>query len=274
MQVGSEANCTKVPYLDSYRYKSQPLIGIYRIFAAGILQTKRGSRSQILRCLSGIRSAIRQYLWQTRCSRLWIASMLNMLFLLEMSSKASIFFSPLFWFTDSLRLGAIWLTTQEQVPAFLLAFSAVQCVYSFQWSNIRSHWLQCGDVIENHCPNISCHWCVVFCSRFSTCKVILVCRKSVSRSSDVYTCAQNLVRSDSTPVNSFPRNTTDTTLDVQWVFDTQSAGWEVRWAVVPYSWELVVRWYHCPESIGLVTRLVNKSTTSQAVMQPLCPVWT
>ncbi|KAJ4488627.1 sphingomyelin phosphodiesterase [Lentinula lateritia] len=31
---------------------------------------------------------------------------------------------------------------------------------------------------------------------------------------------------DSTPVNSFPRNTTDTTLDVQWVFDTQSAGWE------------------------------------------------
>ncbi|KAJ3783471.1 sphingomyelin phosphodiesterase [Lentinula aff. detonsa] len=32
--------------------------------------------------------------------------------------------------------------------------------------------------------------------------------------------------SDSTPVNSFPRNTTDTTLDVQWVFDTQSAGWE------------------------------------------------
>ncbi|KAJ3759690.1 sphingomyelin phosphodiesterase [Lentinula raphanica] len=27
-------------------------------------------------------------------------------------------------------------------------------------------------------------------------------------------------------VNSFPRNTTDTTLDVQWVFDTQSAGWE------------------------------------------------
>ncbi|KAJ4490159.1 sphingomyelin phosphodiesterase [Lentinula aciculospora] len=31
---------------------------------------------------------------------------------------------------------------------------------------------------------------------------------------------------DSTPVNSFPRNTTDTTLGVQWVFDTQSAGWE------------------------------------------------
>ncbi|KAE9407910.1 sphingomyelin phosphodiesterase [Gymnopus androsaceus JB14] len=31
---------------------------------------------------------------------------------------------------------------------------------------------------------------------------------------------------DSSPVNSFPRNTTDTTLDVQWVFDTQSAGWE------------------------------------------------
>ncbi|KIP02824.1 hypothetical protein PHLGIDRAFT_277143 [Phlebiopsis gigantea 11061_1 CR5-6] len=31
---------------------------------------------------------------------------------------------------------------------------------------------------------------------------------------------------DSAPVNSFPRNTTDTTIDSQWVFDTQSAGWE------------------------------------------------
>ncbi|EIN09661.1 sphingomyelin phosphodiesterase [Punctularia strigosozonata HHB-11173 SS5] len=30
------------------------------------------------------------------------------------------------------------------------------------------------------------------------------------------------------PVNSFPRNTTTTTIDSQWVFDTQSAGW-TRW---------------------------------------------
>ncbi|THH12668.1 hypothetical protein EW146_g7480 [Bondarzewia mesenterica] len=31
---------------------------------------------------------------------------------------------------------------------------------------------------------------------------------------------------ESAPANSFPRNTTDTTIDSQWVFDTQSAGWE------------------------------------------------
>ncbi|KZV71061.1 sphingomyelin phosphodiesterase [Peniophora sp. CONT] len=31
---------------------------------------------------------------------------------------------------------------------------------------------------------------------------------------------------DAAPVNSFPRNTTETTISSQWVFDTQSAGWE------------------------------------------------
>ncbi|KAI0311070.1 sphingomyelin phosphodiesterase [Amylostereum chailletii] len=31
---------------------------------------------------------------------------------------------------------------------------------------------------------------------------------------------------DSAPVNSFPRNTTVTTIDSQWVFDTQSSGWQ------------------------------------------------
>ncbi|EKM49763.1 uncharacterized protein PHACADRAFT_106798 [Phanerochaete carnosa HHB-10118-sp] len=33
---------------------------------------------------------------------------------------------------------------------------------------------------------------------------------------------------DSVPSNAFPRNTTITSMDVQWVFDTQSAGW-ARW---------------------------------------------
>jgi len=34
--------------------------------------------------------------------------------------------------------------------------------------------------------------------------------------------------SDVAPVNYFPRNTTSTANQFQWVFDTQSAGWKVR----------------------------------------------
>ncbi|KAF8524294.1 hypothetical protein BU17DRAFT_23931, partial [Hysterangium stoloniferum] len=35
---------------------------------------------------------------------------------------------------------------------------------------------------------------------------------------------------DSAPVNGFPRNDTTTSLDAQWVFDTQSAGWKVSFS--------------------------------------------
>ncbi|KIJ35631.1 hypothetical protein M422DRAFT_132728, partial [Sphaerobolus stellatus SS14] len=34
---------------------------------------------------------------------------------------------------------------------------------------------------------------------------------------------------DAAPVNSFTRNNTETTISSQWVFNTQSSGWEVKW---------------------------------------------
>ncbi|KAF5389664.1 hypothetical protein D9757_004095 [Collybiopsis confluens] len=80
-------------------------------------------------------------------------------------------------FTGDVVEGAIWLTTQEQIPSEVT-------------SDLEDFNTELLSKITNTpiFPSIGNH--------------------------------------DSNPVNSFPRNTTDTTLDVQWVFDTQSAGWK------------------------------------------------
>jgi hypothetical protein len=48
-----------------------------------------------------------------------------------------------------------------------------------------------------------------------------------------YHYANARLRSDSAPVNSYPRNTTSTSFSSQWVFDVQSSGWAV---IIPSSY--------------------------------------
>lgn len=75
--------------------------------------------------------------------------------------------------------------------------------------------------------------------------------------------------SDSSPVNSFPRNTTDTTLDVQWVFDTQSAGWEVVFSFRQSNRSLMKIYF---KSNGSGAPRVHKSMIFRAAMQSRCPI--
>ncbi|EKM50588.1 uncharacterized protein PHACADRAFT_263949 [Phanerochaete carnosa HHB-10118-sp] len=65
---------------------------------------------------------------------------------------------------------------------------------------------------------------------------------------------------DSVPVNSFPRNTTTTTIDSQWVFDTQSAGWAQWIGAIAASQEDQTSGSYSVVAPGMDLRIISVNT--------------